>query len=389
MKIAQVNSYYYPFMIGGAEWYIQNMSREFTKAGHDVTVFTADKYQDDVAPPEETVDGVKIRRFPLKIDWSYRIKMWEGLSDALLGEEFDIVHTYDYAQQHSIDALRAAKQTGVGSALTVFDVHSSIPRVWYKQIPMRYLDSYFGRRTFPLATRILVRAPNIVEDLPNLDGYRTKVRVTPSGVRDESFGTFDGEKFREKHGIKGSPLVLFVGRLNPLKGPQHLVSAAPRLIDDFPEISFVFVGPEQSGYRSLLERKCLDLGVSRHVHFTGMISDFEEKMQAYSACDVFVLPTSYEGTSQAIFEAMAQAKPVVSTPTGGIPYQIEDGKEGYLVEFGDVKAIADKVALLLREREKAKEISARAKSKAEAFRYSKLARDIQATYEEILQSVGN
>ncbi len=389
MKIAQVNSYYYPFMIGGAEWYIQNMSRELTRAGHDVTVFTANRYQHDVAPPEEAVDGVKVRRFPLKIDWSYRIKMWEGLSDALLGEEFDIIHTYDYAQQHSVDALRAARKMGVGSALTVFDVHSAIPRVWYKQIPLRYLDSYFGRRTFPLATRIMVRAPALVDKLPNLDGYRTKVRVTPSGARDESFGTFDGEKFREKYGIRGSPLVLFVGRLNPLKGPQHLVSAAPRLIDEFPEISFAFVGPEQAAYRSFLEHRCLDLGVSRHVHFTGMISDFEEKMQAYSACDIFVLPTSYEGTSQAIFEAMAQAKPVVSTMSGGIPYQIEDGKEGFLVQFGDVKAIADRVAFLLRNSERAKEISAQAKSKAEAFRYSKLAREIQTNYEEILQSVGN
>jgi glycosyltransferase involved in cell wall biosynthesis len=376
-------------MIGGAEWYVHNISRELVRAGIEVTVFTANRYGEKEAPPEGTIDGVKVRRFPLRLDLSYRLKLWDGLHEALLKDEFDIIHTYDYAQRHSLDALRAASKNGTGSALTVFDVHSAIPRAWYKRAPMRYLDSYFARRTFPLATRILVRAPNLVEQLPGLNGCQEKVRVTPSGVRDESFGTFDGEKFREKYSIRGSPLVLFVGRLNPLKGPQFLLRAAVRLTNEFPEISFVFVGPDQSGYRSVLQGKARELGLSSRVCFTGMISDFEEKMEAYSACDVFVLPTSYEGTSQAIFEAMSQGKPVVATRTGGIPFQVSDGEEGFLVKYGDVDALAERVARVLREKGLASDMSIRARTKAESFRYSKLSEALLVTYEEILNSVGN
>ena len=93
MKIAQVNSYFYPFMIGGAEWYVYNMSKELVKAGHEVTVFTADHYGGERVPSEEVVEGIRVRRIPLKVDLSYRMKVWDGLSDALEGESFDIIHT--------------------------------------------------------------------------------------------------------------------------------------------------------------------------------------------------------------------------------------------------------------------------------------------------------
>ncbi|MDA4123951.1 MAG: glycosyltransferase family 4 protein [Thaumarchaeota archaeon] len=384
-----MNSYFHPFMIGGAEWYVYNISRELVKAGNEVTVFTSESYRGKKAPREDEVEGIKVRRIPLRIDWSYRIKLWDGLRDALTREGFDIIHTYDYAQKHSIDALGAAKHMGIGTALTVFDVHSSIPRRWYKRVPMNYLDSYCARRTFPFATRILVRAPNLVQHLPELKGNEGRVRVSPSGVRVESFAKYDGEKFRGKHAIKGAPVVLFLGRLNPLKGPQVLLEVAPTLLRQFPDFAVVFAGPDQSGYRRYLETRAEQLGISSRVYFTGMIDDFEEKMQAYSACDVFALPTTYEGTSQAIFEAMAQAKPVVATRTGGIPYQITDGREGLLVTYGDLGALAEAIAFLLRDTVKAREMGNRAKEKAMGFQYPNLAIGLQSVYEEIVEANGN
>jgi glycosyltransferase involved in cell wall biosynthesis len=389
LKIAQVNSYFYPFMIGGAEWYVYNMSKELVKSGNEVTVFTTDSYRGKTEPVDDEVDGIRVRRIPLRIDWSYRIKLWDGLKDALIEGDFDIIHTYDYAQKHSIDALNAARRKGIGSALTVFDVHSSIPRSWYKRIPMKYVDNYCARQTFPFATRILVRAPELVQGLPELGANESKVRVSPSGVRVESLGDYDGEKFNEKYGIDGSPVILFLGRLNPLKGPQFLLEAAPRLISQFPRLTLVFVGPDQNGYRRHLEARAAQLGISSRVHFTGMISDFEEKMQAYAACDVFALPTSYEGTSQAIFEAMAQAKPVVATRTGGIPSQVTEGREGLLVDYGDLDALTDSLAQLMKDVGRAREMGERAREKANAFQYPKLAEGLQAVYEEIIRANGN
>jgi glycosyltransferase involved in cell wall biosynthesis len=267
--------------------------------------------------------------------------------------------------------------------LTVFDVHSMIPRIWYKQIPMKVMEGYLGRDTLAGADRILVRAPMLAPRLLELGGTEDRILVTPSGIRDNSLGVFDGAAFRKKHGVKGAPLILYLGRLNPLKGPQYLLDAAPSILKEFPDASFVFVGPDQSKYTKSLEAQAAKLGIGSHVHFLGPIYDFEEKMQAYASCSVFVLPTAFEGTSQAIFEAMAQGKPVVATRVGGIPSQIDDGVEGFLVEHADPRALAAKVIEVLKTPGLAVEMGKKGKQRVEAHRYSVLASNLVKIYEQV------
>jgi glycosyltransferase involved in cell wall biosynthesis len=384
LRIAQVNVYFNPFMVGGAEWYVHNLSRELVKMGHEVDVFTADTYNGKKAPASDSIDGINVHRMPLKLDWTYRLKVWDGLTDALARGSYDIIHAYDYAQPHTLDALSAAKRSGSGTALTVFDVHSMIPRAWYKQIPMNYMDSYFAKRTLPRADRVLVRAPNLIESLLKIGARKETMVVTPSGVRDESLGSFDGGKFLKKYGVTGGPVMLFMGRLNPLKGPENLLLAAPGLLKQYPEAAFVFVGPEQSGYLDHLRTVAKSLGIGSRVYFTGPIYDFQEKMEAYASCDVFVLPTSYEGTSQAVFEAMSQAKPIVATDVGGIPFQIKNGREGTLVPYADVGALGAGIESMLKNPELAEELGRNAQEKVrQNFRYSMLASNIAQIYKDI------
>jgi glycosyltransferase involved in cell wall biosynthesis len=206
--------------------------------------------------------------------------------------------------------------------------------------------------------------------------------VTPSGVRDESLGVFDEKSFMTKYRITGWPVILFLGRLNPLKGPQHLLEAAPTILKEFPDASFVFVGADQSGYSETLRTQASKLEITSAVRFLGPIYDFQEKMQAYASATVFVLPTTYEGTSQAIFEAMSQAKPVVATNVGGIPYQITDGVEGFLVEYGDSRALAGKIAEVLKDPALAAELGRRGKERVQGNRYSVLTANLEKIYEQ-------
>jgi glycosyltransferase involved in cell wall biosynthesis len=383
MKIAQVNVYFQPFMVGGAEWYVYNMSRELVRRGHEVHVFTAATYGGRTAPGTETIEGIVVHRLPLKVDWSYRMKVWDGLRDALLSNDFDVIHTYDYAQPHSAVAIRAGGDSKTPTVLTVFDVHSMIPRAWYKRLPMRIMEKYMAGRTLPSASVVLVRAPNLVEPLLEMGGVEERIKVTPSGVRDESLGDFDGLGFREGHGIDGSPVVLYVGRLNPLKGPQYLLQSAPEVLRVFPRTQFIFVGPDQSGYQRTLQAMAARLEVGSSVKFLGPIYDFKEKMSAYAACDVFVLPTSYEGTSQSIFEAMAQGKPVVSTRVGGVPYQLTDGVEGRLVGYADPGSLADALLEILGNRAASTEMGNRGRKRVESQRYSLLTSSLEGIYQEV------
>jgi glycosyltransferase involved in cell wall biosynthesis len=372
-------------MVGGAEWYVYNTSKELSKMGHDVHVFTADRYNGTKAEPEQIIDGVTVHRLPLRIDWTYRLKVWNGLEKALTEGSFDVIHTYDYAQPHSKVAIRAGNKAHVGTVLTVFDVHSMIPRTWYKQVPMRMMERYLGRDTLAGADRVLVRAPSLIPRLLELGAEKDRIVVTPSGIRDESLGVFDGSKFRMKHNIQGEPLILYLGRMNPLKGPQYLLDAAPAILKEFPDASFAFVGPDQSGYAESLRARAAKLGVGPHVHFTGPIYDFDEKMEAYASCQVFALPTAFEGTSQSIFEAMAQGKPVVATRVGGIPSQVTDGQEGFLVEYSDSRALAQKVIAVLKTPGLASEMGNKGRERVRAHRYSVLTANLAQIYQQVLE----
>jgi len=383
MKIAQVNVYFQPFMVGGAEWYVYNVSRELVLRGHEVHVFTAATYGGKTAPEAETMEGIMVHRLPLRFDFSYRMKVWGGLQEALEAQHFDVIHTYDYAQPHSAVAIKVGGRSKTPTALTVFDVHSMIPRVWYKQLPMKVMEGYMARRTLPEASVVLVRAPNLVDPLVGLGGNPDRIRVTSSGVRDESLGSFDGEGFRRRYSIDGSPVVLYVGRLNPLKGPQYLIEAAPMIVKRFPGVQFVFVGPDQSGFTDSLKSMAMKMQLGSRVHFLGPIYDFVEKMGAYASCDVFALPTSYEGTSQSIFEAMAQGRPVVSTNVGGVPYQLTDGVEGRLVPYASVEALGGAIIQILENRELAAEMGVRGRERAMSQRYSVLTSGLETIYKEV------
>ncbi len=380
--------YFKPFMVGGAEWYVYNISKRLVKMGHEVHVFTVNRYNGETAPAEEEIEGIKVHRIPLKMDWSYRLKVWNSsFGEMLRGDKFDIIHTYDYPQWHTRAALKIAHETRTRSVLTVFDVHSMIPRSWYKQIPMRLFERFFAKGILNSADRVLVRAPSLVSRLSEIGVDGKKMKVTPSGINDEALGGgFDGSKFRQKYQISHSPLILCLSRLNRLKGPQHLVAAMPAILQKFPNAGVAFVGPDQSGYTEYLRELSKRVGVENQVHFTGPIYEFNEKMNAYESCDVFVLPSSYEGTSQAIFEAMARGKPIVSTQTGGIPFQIENGKDGILVPYDEARIddlLSDAIIRVLEEKTLAKELGSNARKKVETFRYSILCDDLVRIYNEV------
>ena len=374
LKVAQVGVYFVPFMVGGVEWYMYNISKELVRMGNEVHVFTADSYMGSKHPKEEIIDGIFVHRIPLKLDLTYRFKVWDGLADAIKGINFDIVHAYDYAQPHTPIALKVGKELGSKTFVTVFDIHSMIPRPWYKQIPMRRIEKYFARKVFPLSDKVLVRAPELVPPLIELGVPKDKLVVTPSGILDEALEQADGKRFRERIGIEGHPVILYLGRMNPLKGPQHILEAAPKVLSEFPNAVFLFIGPDQRQYTRKLLSRAKELHIESKVKILGPIYDQKLKMQAYACCDVFVLPTSYEGTSQAIFEAMAQGRPIISTRTGGIPSQITDGKDGLLLPLPvSAEELAQNIICVLSDEQKAITLGKNARSKAESFTYTYLA----------------
>lgn len=173
-----------------------------------------------------------------------------------------------------------------------------------------------------------------------------RIHVLHSGIDLTRVPTsLSGAEFRHRYGIPlTAPVLGTVANLFPRKGYDVMCRALSVLRRRRPEIHYLIVGTGDRGYEQMLRELVRSLGLEGQVHFTG----FQEPVYpALAAMDVYVHPATMEGFGIALVEAMAMAKPVVATTTGGIPDIVVHGETGLLVAPGDSEALASAVGVLL------------------------------------------
>ena len=380
-----ISQYFYPALIGGAEWYVYNMSRELKRLGHEVIVLTLDRYQGRVLKGTLNGLGITIDRLSPILDLSYRVKFWPALIKKIYRSKTDVLHCFDYLVFHTMTSVLLRNRIQP-ICTTVFDVHHLVPRNPMKSHLIQGLDFSIGRYILNHVDRVLLRAPTLINPLHRMGVDPDKIVITPSGVRSEELIPGDPKLFLNEFDISG-PIVLYLGRLHQMKGPQFLLKAAHIVLNENPDIKFVFVGPDHGAYRSTLERLAVKLNVEKSVLFTGPIYNISRKVSVIAACDVFVMPSGYEGTSQSIFLAMGQGKPVVATRAGGIPFQLRHAKEGFLCNYGDFQAIAHKIIHLLNNDDLAAKMGRAGRERVLSnFTYSILAKQLENIYKEVVDT---
>jgi glycosyltransferase involved in cell wall biosynthesis len=172
------------------------------------------------------------------------------------------------------------------------------------------------------------------------------------------------------------PIILTVARLDQQKGHVHLLDA----ISQVPDAIFVMAGdgPEKAA----LEARTHKLGIDDRVIFLGYRKDTPELL---ASCDLFVLPSVYEGLPLSILEAMAAEKAVVATAVGGIPEAVLDGETGFLVPPRDPTALARAIQTVLSNPSLARRMGAAGKARVQrAFSSATMVQRITQTYEEVL-----
>jgi glycosyltransferase involved in cell wall biosynthesis len=200
------------------------------------------------------------------------------------------------------------------------------------------------------ARQLLVTSPIYLEGSQFLQHYRRKIAVVPPCV-DPFFllSPQDAATAKQSLGYSANDLlVLFVGRLVPYKSLQTLLRAF-RLVRKrtrSAQLAIVGSGPEQLR----LEQLTTQLGLANAVRFLGSVPRARLR-EAYSACDLFVLPSRSrsEAFGIVLLEAMARSKPIVATHVGGIPYVIRDGETGILVPPLDPTSLAGAISQFLRD----------------------------------------
>jgi len=174
-----------------------------------------------------------------------------------------------------------------------------------------------------------------------------RIGVVPCGVNLEQFKPMGKEIAKRQVGFVDNKIILFVGRIEPLKGIDQLLKAMPYLQNGQGPKLVIIGGDENSQYEmERLQRVSSDLHIQDSVTFLGLIKH-EQLPYFYSAADACVVPSYYESFGLVALESLACGTPVVATNVGDLKSVIHQGETGYVVMDNAPRHLADKIALLL------------------------------------------
>jgi glycosyltransferase involved in cell wall biosynthesis len=255
------------------------------------------------------------------------------------------------------------------------------------------LDGYFGPARTALfrqiervlascTTRVVAVSPEIDADLRRLGIGRGRLTVVRPGFDLERLAGGSRQSLRAELGLPpDAPLAGIVGRLVPIKNHRLFLEACRRVHDRLPDARFLVVG---DGELAADLRACAArLGLAGVVLFTGWRRDLAD---LYAALDVVICSSLNEGVPAALIEANAASRPVVATDVGGVSDLVDHGVNGLLVPSGDAAQLADAVAGLLADPDRAERMGREGRRVAhDRYGARRLIAETEALYRELLR----
>jgi D-inositol-3-phosphate glycosyltransferase len=222
-----------------------------------------------------------------------------------------------------------------------------------------------------------------------------KIVVIPPGVDTCHFYPISADEARQFVGIPPEDrMVLFVGRIEPLKGLDTLIRAMSclRCTEAGKRVSLVIIGGEpdadpaaMSAEMARLQKMCDDLAMGKVVIFLGKRGQ-DTLPYYYSAADVLVMPSYYESFGMVALEAMACGTPVVASQVGGLAFLVQDGVTGFTVPAEDHDALCEKLGLLLEDDALREKMGRAAAEYAKGYDWENIAGQIVNLYREMTKS---
>jgi len=198
------------------------------------------------------------------------------------------------------------------------------------------------------ADRIIAFSPHERDAMARLyNADANKVSLVPCGVDLSVFRPLDQKSVRARLGLNGEKILLYVGRIEPLKGLDLLVETAAQM-DSGEKVRMIVVGADVNGDREMDRVKQLakERDLDDQIDFIGQV-DHSELPFYYNAADVCVVPSYYESFGLVALESMACGTPVVATRVGGLSTIIDHGHTGYLKSWRCPEAFANSVEMII------------------------------------------
>ncbi len=313
--------------------------------------------------------GIEVHYLGKRPGFDYR--MYYRLRPVLKRCRPNIVHTHLHVLRYALPFLFPLNKTPV-----LHTVHNLAEREIEPRL--RWLQRYaLNHGVLPVAV-----AEEVAVSIEHLYGIQ-RCRVISNGVPTDRYARpqIPRKEWRAREGFRENDvLFVCVARFWPQKNHALLLKAFLQGPASDPNAHLVLVG--EGGLQKQLEEQAKKLGLSRQVHFLGLRTDIPEVL---GAMDVFVLSSDYEGNPLSVMEAMASGLPIVSTAAGGVPDLFESGKEGLIVQPGDVQGLSNFMSFLLGNREARQSFGMAAARRARAdFNVTTMVQAYQGIYESLL-----
>lgn len=405
---------YPPRIIGGLGTYAEYITRDHVRMGNDVVVFTTNPGN---LKTSEVIHGVEVHR-PLNVDasgvlrlfvgnelqsWGDQLRFFSSIftNDVLCtakflnsliridGVRFDMVCVHDWLGGMAASMIKAEEDLPV-----VFHVHST---EWGRSKGMgSKVVNDIEYQTSVVADRIITVSYAMKEDLVNHGWPGEKIFVVWNGVDPDVYSPKavspqEISSLRTRYGIKSDEkMVLFVGRLNWVKGIINLIQAMPSVLREHPTTKLVILGTgdEEANITNLIKRLDLQKNVICRFEFVPE----HERIVHYAASDLCVFPSLYEPFGIVSIEAMALEKPIVVGARGvsGLREQVvssEPGQTGIHVDGGNSGDIGWGIRQVLADPERAKAWGRNARQRViDYFTWDKAARQTMDVYEGLVES---
>lgn len=351
MRILHIIPYFYPaWAYGGTCRAAWELARALVRKQQQVVVYTTDAQDahSRAAPLFEVVDGVEIHRvrnLSNYLAWGRAfVPLGFGRQLRAALSRADVAHLHEFRSYQNAVALPLMEKLDVPFVLTA---QGGLPRIMGRHALKMLYDQIVGQRILRNAARLHALNEMEREQFIGLGVEPERVSILPNGVDLEQYRSLPPVNgFRARFGIpEGVPIVLFLARVNKIKGVEFLVSSFDLLCQVSPQAVLVIVGPDD-GYLLEVKRQVQSLGIASRVCFTGYL-DGNDKLQAYQAASVYVLPSAYEMFAITLLESLACGTPIIATDRCGLADFVRQNDLGSIVNYGDVGGLKNEITRIL------------------------------------------
>ncbi len=352
MNVLLVTPYFFPSLYyGGPVRVTYEIARRLVNCGHSVSVVTTDVFDKTSRYDKraESIDGVTVHYFKNisnHLACRYHAFLPLGLYSFLRDEtsKYDVIHIHEY---FTLLAVLAAKFGRKDHVPILLSAHGSMPvdgargNEGRKSIFNRLFRGTIAESvSIAIALNGEEKGHYVRAGIPD-----NRIEIIPNGIDSSEFQQMPScMEFRERYNIKKEEsIILFVGRIHQIKGLDLLMKSFGDVARKLPRWKLVLVGPDD-GAMQTLQSIALESGISSKILFTGLLSG-REKLAAYAAADIFVLPSRSEGFPVTVLEACASGLPVIVSKACHFP-EVQARGAGFEVDLNEhsLSAAIEKLA---------------------------------------------